>query len=1146
MTKIRKKSAYPVKENPEPTDFMVGTDNETGETISFEIQSIINAVNGSIGMDMIQYQFSDGSNPAIEYTSKGYFFTDNNNGKVGEFNKLILNKQSLSSTDLSPLFQFLGSREDITIEFKSPSNPNIFFTFKITAFEDNTDYFEFTVVQLSGLFIGELENESIYSFYWDVLTDLSLYTPNGGYTGTAQDLKNSIDAIDISSKEDKSNKQNSLETDGTGQKYTTVDSVNAGLNIKLDKGTYTGNASDLKSDIDNIYQPNVLITYTNPTRSINTFTFPSGGYTALINKVQYTNSSSFVTLISPAATSNKRTDLIYITTGGIIGKKIGVESTTVAVRPEVNSNEVAIAFINVFETVIDTPTPVTQEISIQDAQGIQKFLISDYIRFDGADLDTPTKTVKISPFTPFTVFVDTVNGNDTTGQIENSKRPFKTDTAAYAALPANNGTLWKILFIDTGFITRVMHNFPRNRPLTIECMSDGGQFNFSGITGEYLNAEDLTINIPRCDYNFTSAVSTCIGSLKKFTLIARTITVGATGTPGNNGHLLGALDTSTIECVNFNVTTSTTPIAINGNVKITGQLTLPSGGGFCGNYSLRINLDINVLNHPVNGDYTFFTGAGANTTGSFTIGSFIGSGTGNIYLVNNYTRTITVVFKNTVIPSTLNFSLGTNMGLDSIRYVSGTLASGSKISAGSLNTSPLVTMKLFFQNFEGTINAFDGTRMDISIFNSVFYTAAEFLNGTDFKSITIAGVATFIQTVPGALIINQTVVKDILINGFLKTNAKYVGINVNSIYNANTFKEELNKVVVRSKYDLLRPLNSMNKYIIDVNITDFAANEQISIPATGLTFGGNGIENSILGKTVAGLPLFKSDTGGSGNIIFSDIKITTPLGSVFDLQDSDGSHAIELNDVNIENCLSWGKIKGYRQLTGQTIGCYGCQDGLMVSGSWNGFTISKLHVRSFSSTGTLFKKDTDTSFSNRFFLDSTNLSGASGIKLLDFDTTNFIKDKTLQISDSIFEVNNIISESNSSGLIPNISPYSLKSYFTNNRGIKNSDPFLLYYALINQSGTSDPTKIVLGNNTIGDIVWTRSTNGFYFGNLPGAFPEGKTHLSITPSSSSGSYAIFRNTDDQIVIRTQDNSTVPFTDADSKLFNNSIEIKVANF
>jgi hypothetical protein len=45
-----------------------------------------------------------------------------------------------------------------------------------------------------------------------------------------------------------------------------------------------------------------------------------------------------------------------------------------------------------------------------------------------------------------------------------------------------------------------------------------------------------------------------------------------------------------------------------------------------------------------------------------------------------------------------------------------------------------------------------------------------------------------------------------------------------------------------------------------------------------------------------------------------------------------------------------------------------------------------------------------------------------------------------------------------------------------------------YIANISQAGTSDPTVTIL-ENTIGDIVWTRLSNGAYIGTLMGAFPD---------------------------------------------------------
>lgn len=102
--------------------------------------------------------------------------------------------------------------------------------------------------------------------------------------------------------------------------------------------------------------------------------------------------------------------------------------------------------------------------------------------------------------------------------------------------------------------------------------------------------------------------------------------------------------------------------------------------------------------------------------------------------------------------------------------------------------------------------------------------------------------------------------------------------------------------------------------------------------------------------------------------------------------------------------------------------------------------------------------------------------------------------------------------------------------------------YKVWTGTLNQVSTGAPTTTIF-ENTIGSIVWTRASTGLYFGTLTGAFPVGKTHLSITPSSPTGSYSIFRNTDDVIVVKTQDNGTTPFTDSDDKLFNNSIEIRV---
>ena len=65
---------------------------------------------------------------------------------------------------------------------------------------------------------------------------------------TVSNIKGLQTALD--SKENISNKQNSLINDVTNTKYPTVTAVNNGLATKLDKGGYEGTAQDLKNDID--------------------------------------------------------------------------------------------------------------------------------------------------------------------------------------------------------------------------------------------------------------------------------------------------------------------------------------------------------------------------------------------------------------------------------------------------------------------------------------------------------------------------------------------------------------------------------------------------------------------------------------------------------------------------------------------------------------------------------------------------------------------------------------------------------------------------------------------------------------------------------------------------------------------------------
>jgi len=101
--------------------------------------------------------------------------------------------------------------------------------------------------------------------------------------------------------------------------------------------------------------------------------------------------------------------------------------------------------------------------------------------------------------------------------------------------------------------------------------------------------------------------------------------------------------------------------------------------------------------------------------------------------------------------------------------------------------------------------------------------------------------------------------------------------------------------------------------------------------------------------------------------------------------------------------------------------------------------------------------------------------------------------------------------------------------------------YKIYSAIISQTGITDPTVIVL-ENTIGNIVWTRTSTGVYIGTLLGQFPATKT-MAFIARSADGPFDRFanisRNSNDTIMIGTNSTGTT----FDNVLVNTSLEIRV---
>lgn len=817
---------------------------------------------------------------------------------------------------------------------------------------------------------------------------------------------------------------------------------------KLDKGTYLGTAQDLKEDIDNIYVPDTVIRTTEPTRVGNVFTFPVDGYEVLLNKTRRSNTAAFVTTIAAATTDYKRVDLIYFKPDNTLDKIQGVESLTVAVRPDAPVGSIAVSFINVFGATIESPTPVDNEISIQDSLGVERFKVNDYLRFKGASFNITAKQIEIDPLVGGVIFVSNA-GNNATAEPENRNKPYATlDAAITAYFNFPNIIKIEIITNTTFTITRNLNNGTTRPILLYSEYTPTVNITYNGLYG--FGSQIITFNIPNGTLNLAPTTSATFGSNanRVFIIIkVKTITKNA----AFGGQIIGGL---TIDAVNSTVTGSTgfvdacvsqpiNYIKIN-NISFVGANARLFGTSFFSSGEWIVDFD-NII-HDNTFDISCWTPKMSINHGNISSPNSFATWVSYCSLPNS---SCVVSFKtNAVVSSNIGFRRFNNNGLLTLTgVVEYTNTNYLLYHVNSNNVrivdATITTKALFNGVMQGNINIINSTISVTSYFGTITNNTPHtyvnpILTLTGMCFILGAGLsANFDLIVKGdGFALNNLRID--LSKAVLYTNGKFNRSLVSIIENPlnqyyNTIQRQL--VLVDEKEEIInKVLDSTKTYIIN-GIIPLVAGDFILEPAGGLTIGGYGFNTSGFTKNTAGESIIKSAVGGSGDLTLKDMFFQSGAGSVFDLTDSDGSHAIEMNDVNFNGCSSLGVINGYRQFTGLTVGIYGCSDGLQIKGLWNGFVMSKLHVRSFSSSGILFKKDTDTSFSNRFSL-GVNLSCSLGTKILDFDNTIFTKDKTLQLDDCTIEVDGVISTANTASLIPNITANDPKCKWTNSEGIQ--------------------------------------------------------------------------------------------------------------
>lgn len=273
---------------------------------------------------------------------------------------------------------------------------------------------------------------------------------------------------------------------------------------------------------------------------------------------------------------------------------------------------------------------------------------------------------------------------------------------------------------------------------------------------------------------------------------------------------------------------------------------------------------------------------------------------------------------------------------------------------------------------------------------------------------------------------------DTLFDAFTKTQS-----NFNELYNDN-----LSSSITVNQANLPETLggtiDSTKVYLID-GVVDFTGTGlSISVPSGGVSVTGSFADICKLVCSDPGYSLFNSAGCGNISAIGLSINVTGTGSQVYSCTDIDGTNAVEVIDVNYNNCSSLGELTGFRQYLESNTGRFGGTPEITFSGAWSGgaFINTSLARGLTDGSYSLYKAGTAFTMQSRFRTNQ-NIDLPASASFIDFAPANFPNASTVQLNECILTRNGV-SDATDTNISPNIDASDLSCQWKDNNGIQNT------------------------------------------------------------------------------------------------------------